>query len=74
MVAKTVQLVMRELKNKLSKNQVKRYLLHSGVDTLNTLLTMAGSKFTVGSWFVALTALPYQKKIIIKSVLSFLSL
>ena len=49
----------RELKNKLSKNQVKPYLLLLGVDTLNTLLTVAGSKFTVGSWFVALTALPY---------------
>ena len=28
----------RELKNKLSKNQVKRYLLHSGVDTLTRCL------------------------------------
>ena len=28
----------RELKNKLSKNQVKPYLLHSGVDTLTRCL------------------------------------
>ena len=28
----------RELKNKLSKNQLKPYLLHSGVDTLSRCL------------------------------------
>ena len=28
----------RELKDKLSKNQVKPYLLHSGVDTLTRCL------------------------------------
>ena len=47
----------RELKNKLSKNQVKPYPLHSDVDTFKTLLTVAVFRLTVDSWFVALTAL-----------------